>query len=270
MRNLILFLNRFRTFGLFLLIEAVCIWLIVGYNQRPNASFFNSSNALAASISDFSSSTSDYLNLGLVNQQLLEENKKLREQLTLLNLHRPNEFVVDSAFTLVEGKVINGTFTRATNYLTLDIGQNAGVKPGMGVLSKNGVAGRVKSVSGNFATVISLLHRNMLISSAIKSTNTLCTTQWNGESPLYSEVRYVPRHIALQIGDSVVTSGYNAIFPPGQLIGVISDLSLKKEEAFYEVKIRLATDFTSLNYLYVIRNTLKSERDSLELAIVIP
>lgn len=266
MRNLILFLTRFRTFGLFLLMEGICAWLIIGYNQRQNASFLNSSNTLAASVSQLSNFTSEYLSLGTVNEQLLEENRKLREQVAYLaNANRPINPIFDTLYDVVEANVVSSTYMRPTNYITLDAGKKAGIAPGMGVISKDGIVGQVKSVSNHYATVISILHQSMMISTSIKRTSTLCTTQWDGESPLFSTTKFVPRHIELQIGDSVVTSGYNSIFPPNILVGVISELSLQKEDAFYNIKIRLATDFTSLNYLYVLTSRRKSERDSLEL-----
>lgn len=264
MRNLILFLTRFRTFGLFLLMEGICAWLVVGYNQRQNASFLNSSNTLAASISKFSNATSKYLDLGETNAQLLEENRLLREQLALLSLDTSQSFESDTLIDVVKARIINSTYFRPTNYITLDAGKLDGVEPGMGVISKAGVAGQVKSVSNHFSTVISVLHRGMLISSSIKRTRTLCSTQWDGFSPLYAETKFVPRHIELQIGDSIVTSGYNSIFPADVLVGIITELSLEKEDPFYTIKIRLATDFTSLNYVYILKSSMKEERDSLE------
>ena len=134
-----------------------------------------------------------------------------------------------------------------------------------GVISKDGVIGQVKSVSDNFSTVTSLLHINLLISSSIKSSNTLCTVQWDGLSPYEAEVKYIPRHVVLQEGDSVVTSGYNSVFPPEVMLGTISAVNLTDRDAFYEARIKLSTDFTSLVHGYVVEHHQKEELDSLEL-----
>ncbi len=60
-------------------------------------------------------------------------------------------------------------------------------------------------------------------------------------------------------------SGFNSVFPPNLLIGVIDDINLQDEMTFYEVNLKLATDFTSLDHVYVIKDLLKPELDSLEL-----
>lgn len=265
MQNLINFLYRFRTFGFFLLLEVVCAWLIVGYNQRQNASFLNSSNYLVASINSMTHNSAQYVRLVNINEQLLAENELLRNQLAQVdNYHILPDSNDITSFSFVGAKVIKNTYQRSQNYFTLDIGSEAGVSPGMGVISKDGVIGQVKSVSENFATVTSLLHINLLVSSAIKSSNTLCTVQWDGLSPYEAEVKYIPRHVVLQEGDSVVTSGYNSVFPADVMLGTVSAIKLTDRDAFYEARIRLSTDFTSLVHGYVVKNQQKAELDSLE------
>lgn len=268
MQNLLNFLYRFRTFGFFLVLEGFCVWLIVSFNQRQNASFLNSSNAAIAQINNLSNNTSSYLDLSRVNQQLLSENEFLRTQLALNSLNQDHSNPELQKYRFISGKVINNTYQRSLNFFTLDVGFKDGIQPGMGVISDKGVVGQVKSVSENFATVTSLLHRNLLISSSVKTSNTLCTVQWDGYSPYQAEVRYIPRHIKLSKGDSVVTSGFNSVFPKDILIGTVSSFDLNIEDAFYKAKIDLAIDFTSLNYAYAIKSLLKKEKDSLELEIL--
>ncbi len=267
MQNLLNFLYRFRTFGFFLVLEAFCAWLILSFNQRQNAAFLNSSNATIASINYFTNNTSRFINLASVNKKLLQENQFLRSELARINKQSISPDSSLNKYEYVAAKIINNTYQRSLNYFTLDIGAEEGVMPGMGVISDKGVIGQVKSVSDHFATVTSLLHRNLLVSSVIKSSNTLCTVQWDGESPTEAAIRYIPRHISLFEGDSIVTSGYNSVFAPDILIGTISSFDLNIEDAFYEAKVKLAIDFTSLNYAYVIKSLLKDEKDSLEFEI---
>ncbi len=264
MRNLLDFLYRYRTFGLFIVLEVFCAWLIVSYNKRYNASFLNSSNALAANISQATQNTENYFNLLEINQQLLAENEKLREQL----LSNPKSYAGSdssrSRYHATKARVINNTYSRSMNFLTLDVGLRDSIAPGMGVISSTGIIGQVKSVSNHFSTVISLLHRNLMVSSTLKRTNTICTVMWDGSSPIKAEVKFVPKHIDLQVGDSVVTSDFNSVFPPEIMIGIVSEINVKSEDVYYGAVVDLATDFTSLNYAYVISDDLKNEKDSLE------
>lgn len=264
MQNLLYFLYRFRTFGLFLLLEGICAWLIISYNTRPNAAFLNSSNGLVAGINTFTSNTGDYFQLREINENLIRENLLLRSQLANVALEAKPLDSSARQYNLYQAKVINNTYRRSLNFLTLDAGYADNVEPGMGVIAANGIVGQVKSVSKNFATVTSLLHRSLLISSSVKNTKTLCTVQWDGESPLEASLKYIPRHIPLHEGDSIVTSGYNAVFPEGIPIGTVTNFRLEDNDVFYEAKIKLAVDFSSLEYVYLIQNEMKVERDSLE------
>ncbi|MFY0605758.1 MAG: rod shape-determining protein MreC [Cyclobacteriaceae bacterium] len=270
MQDLLYFLYRYRTFGLFLLLEVICAWLIITYNNRQNATFLNSSNGLAAVINTASSNTTDYFNLRKVNETLVEENLLLREQLANQNLKKVTKDSTSKQYEFYKASVINNTFQRSQNYLTINAGLNDGIKAGMGVVSGRGVVGQVKSASGNYATVISLLHKDLLISSSLKRTRTLCTVQWDGTNPNEAALKYVPRHINVSIGDSVVTSGFNSIFPEAIPIGRVVSLNLEDNDVFYSAKIELDVDFSSLDNVFIIENKMKSEQDSLELKTTLP
>jgi len=263
MQNLIDFLYRFRTFGLFIVLEVICAWLIVGYNQYYNASFLNSSNALVGNITRLSTNTSRFIDLKKINQSLMEENSLLRQQLANTNLQKIKLDTFESRYEVVVASVLNHTFLKPANYITLDAGKADGLFPGMGVISDRGIVGQIKSVSRNFATVTSLLHPKSLVSITVKNSNTLGTVQWGFNSYFEADLKYIPRHTALNVGDSIVTSGYNAVFPPNILVGIVKQVSLDIQNPFYDAQLDLSTDFSSLGFVYIIDNTAKAEIDSL-------
>lgn len=264
MRGLLAFLYRYRVFLFFLFLEFVCAWLLISYNNYYNASFLNSSNRLAGSIQALTTNTIEYGALRKVNDELAMENRQLRQRL-LEKMGRSQSTGDTTGLELILAKVVNNNFRRSANYLTINRGAAHGIQPGMGVLSDRGAIGIVKSVSDNYATVTSLLHQKLMVSSQLKSTGTLGTTQWNALSPLQSKLKFLPKHIPVAEGDTIVTSGFNAVFPEGILLGTVASFSKSEESAFYDVTINLANDFTSLGYVNVILNRMKSEKDSLEL-----
>ena len=259
------FLYRQREIGVFVFLEIISIWLIVSYNQRPGSVFFNSSNSAAANLTLATNNVSNYFELNEINARLMRENTLLQAQLR--KLHHTNLTAADTMgrFHVINAKVIANTFGRSANFLTITAGSKDGVAVGMGVTTTQGIVGQVKSVSGNFATVYSVLHPKLLISSKVKRTHTKGTVQWHQSDPYHASLKYIPRHIKLNLGDTVTTSGFNSVFPPNLLIGVIDDINLQDEMTFYEVNLKLATDFTSLDHVYVIKDLLKPELDSLEL-----
>ena len=74
---------------------------------------------------------------------------------------------------------------------------------------------------------------------------------------------YVPRHVTPSPGDTVITSGYNAVFPEGILIGTIKSVNPSENQNYLDISVQLSADFSKLNYVYLVRNTSIEERDSL-------
>lgn len=77
---------------------------------------------------------------------------------------------------------------------------------------------------------------------------------------------YVPRHVNIAVGDSVVCSGFNAIYPAGVSIGIISDVNIKEESTFYDITLDFTTSFDQLSFVFVVSNAMKQEKDSLEMS----
>lgn len=269
MQRLFLFLYQYRAFFLFVFLEVFSVWLIVNNNQYQGASFFNSSNAIAANILESKNDISSYFGLTEVNETLSEENARLRKEIAYINLissDTSKDLVLEKIdqFDFQSAKVINNSTRRFNNFITINKGSVDGIEPDMAVINAQGIVGKVRATSKNFATIVSLLHPDLYVSSLIKGSGVLCTTKWNGKDPQQAELMYVPRHVKVEIGDTVVTSGYNAIFPPNLMIGRISSVDIKDDATFYSVLIDLSTDFESLSYVYVVNNKFKQEIDSLE------
>jgi rod shape-determining protein MreC len=150
------------------------------------------------------------------------------------------------------------------NYLTLNVGSANGVRPGLGVIAAGGVVGRVKVVSEHYATVTSLLHSKTSIASKIKRDGTFGTIRWLGDDPTHALLDNVLRETRLVKGDTVVTSGYNAVFPEGVFIGTIDSFVKEPDKNFWTVRVKLGVNFANLTYVYVVTAKPKVERDTVE------
>ena len=195
-----------------------------------------------------------------------EKTPNFSKKLAEMKVVEPSSLILDSLnnFEFRSAEVVNNSIRLRNNTLTIRIGANDGVKKGMGVISSGGVVGKVRNVGKNFSTVTSLLHSDGMLSAQVKNKVGLCTVQWaapyNSE---YVDLLYIPRQYHIEEGDSVLTSGYNAIFPSDIFIGTISEVSLTDEATFYEVKVKLGNDFHNLSYVSVIQNRNLPELDSL-------
>jgi rod shape-determining protein MreC len=274
MERLFLFIYQYRAFFTFVVLELFCFWLIVQNNQYQGAKFFNSSNTVVASINNFSQSIRDYFLLSEVNRTLAEENAVLRKHVEmqknqLQNAHEVtySDSVLASRFEFISAKVVNNQVDRFKNFITINKGEDAGIEPGMAVISPLGAVGKVKKVSNHYSVVTSILHIDYMISAVLKKTNHFGSVQWDGKNPDFTKLNYIPRHVQLEVGDSVVTSGFNAIFPEGILIGTIAEKSLSPGSLTYDVTISISQDFRKLSYVSVVKSFLRNEQDSLEFEV---
>ena len=263
------FLYRVRAFFLFAFLEFLAIWMIVANNSPQGAAFFNSSNEWVGNALKKQADVVQYFSLVDHNSALVDENARLKQELLELQV-RPDSMplVIDSAleanFELKGARVVANSLRFSQNYLTLYKGSKDGIKPGMGVFNSQGIVGRVKSVSENYAVAFSVLNTNLLISAKIKSSDVFGSVRWDGSNTTEVQLLYVPRHVKASKGDTVISSGFNAVFPEGILIGKISKVEVNKSDPNYlALTVKLSTDFSKLNYVYLVENTRFQELDSL-------
>ncbi|MFD1875180.1 rod shape-determining protein MreC [Hymenobacter bucti] len=188
---------------------------------------------------------------------------------TLNSQRRPDTLLLGSSrqatLPLVPARVINNSLREVDNYLTLNVGSADGVQPDRGVISAAGVVGKVQAVSAHYARVASVLHSKLQVAAQIKRDGTIGSVGWpEGSDFSHAMLDYIPRQNKLVVGDSVVTSGYNSVFPAGVFIGTVESFTTEPNKNFSTVKLRLGVDFSRLNYVYVVPTPPRAERDSLE------
>ena len=298
-RNLFLFLFRFRGALVFGLLETASLYLFITNNSYQRAAFFNSANAYAGTVLARRTQVTDYFHLAEANQQLAVENAALRQQLfpgdssrreadsvaippartdSLRRVRyqrpaaRPDTLLLgqqslaarDPSYPLIPARVINNMLHNVDNYLTLNVGSVNGVTAGLGVVAAGGVVGRVKVVSAHYATVTSLLHSKTTIASKIKRDGTFGTIKWQGDDPTHALLDNVLRETKLVKGDTVLTSGYNAVFPEDVFIGTIDSFVKEPDKNFWTVRVRLGINFANLTHVYVVTSRSRAERDTVE------
>lgn len=258
MKRLFYFIYVHRACIVFILLECIGARLVV--KHKPHEPLVSD---VVGSVQRLVEELKSYPLLKAENVKLLQENATLREQ--LLQVEAPAVHLHDVVpCHFIPAQVINNSVVGTKNYLTLNKGAMHGVVSGMGVVSAEGIVGRVQAVSEQFATVTSLLHTSVQVSAKISRSKALGTVQWSGKDPCRVQMLYVPRHVLVVPGDMVVTSGYNATFSEGVVIGHIKQVKLRKEASFYDIEVHLNTDFSTLQHVYVVKNTLRQERNDLE------
>ncbi len=244
--------------------------MIFQNNFYQRSAFVNSSNYIAGNIYNLRSNITNYFNLKQINEQLAHQNTVLLESIPGTFLQTDQQIFTLSdkqyrkQFSYYNAKVINNSVRNRNNYITLNKGRIHGIKPDMGVITPQGVIGIVKEVSGNFSSVISLLHSDVQISAKIKKNDQLGTILWEGYDYKKATMLYIPPHVQLSHGDTIITSGFSSIFPEGIMIGTIAEYEIKRGDNFFTIDLDLSVDFNKLNFVYVVSNIYKEELTDLE------
>ena len=270
MRSLFLFIWKKNYFFLFLILQITSFLLLVQNNNYQKASFVNSSNALTGSVYETYSAITDYFNLRLENEKLAAENAELRNKsissLTDFSIRyiTVNDSTYRQQYKYIVANVVNNSVNRRNNYLTLNRGSAQGVTKDMAVICPQGVVGVVKDVSKNFCTVMSVLHKNSIIPVSIKKFGEPGNLNWDGNDKTIGTIPFVPSHLKITPGDSIITSHLSAFFPEGILTGRVAGYELVSGKNFYTVSVEFSTDFHKLKHVYIVNNIFKDEHVTLE------
>jgi rod shape-determining protein MreC len=270
MLNLIRFLSRHAFFIQFLLLEVFCFYLLIQNNYYQRARFINSSSHTIGSLYDSYNGMIEYFSLGETNQQLAAENAALKNRSTdaFLPLFGKNVVINDTVFqqhyVYSPGKIINKSTKLRNNYFTIDKGELHGVEVGMGVITANGILGIVNHTSTHYSSVMSMLHKDISISAKFKKNNYFGSLIWNGQNYRIGQLNDIPSHVEIAVGDTIVTSGYSAIFPENIPIGVVQSFELPDGDHFYTIEVAFLVDYKNVTYGYFIKNLFKLEQRQLE------
>lgn len=276
MRTLIQFVIRNSFIIVFVLLELISFVFVIKSNHPHHERFINSANAINATVSGWFYGWREYFHLQEMNDELVEENRILRSRMrnSFDEVNQPKKVMKDSSlrqrYFYISAQVVNNTVDRQKNYLTISKGSEDGITPNMAVISPAGVVGIVNSVSSHYATVISVLHRDCHISAKFKKNNYFGSIYWDGVDYRTVKLDEVPYHVPVQKGDVVVTNTFSNIFPTGIPIGIVQSVNKNGAESFYDITIALATNFKTVDYVYVVTDIFKNERDSLEQNITLP
>ncbi|WP_372766806.1 rod shape-determining protein MreC [Lutibacter sp.] len=274
MRQIIYFIQKFRYFLLFIVLEIFAFIVIIQDYSYHQSKFVNSANFITGFFYNKVNSVNEFFHLKVDNQLLSEENTRLKNLLE----KRENIYAIDS-FTVIDtsqyfqkyeysvAKIINNNFTKRNNFLTLNKGSKHGLNSDLGVINSKGIIGVIKNVSSNYATVLSILNNNSKINVRLKNSNHFGTLIWNGKDYNITQIIDIPRQAVVKAGDTIITGGKSAIFPEGILVGVVKDFKYEKNK-YQQINVLLFNDMSSIGEVQIVKNLQKNEQITLEQSLV--
>lgn len=201
------------------------------------------------------------------NEKLLNENKRLHNESIYSNLNRfknddleeKNRTKYLQRYTFIPANIINNSINRHENYIIINKGSLNGIKEDMGVVLPNGIAGIVVKTTPHFSNVISILNSKIKINARLKKNKCFGSLGWDGVNYRYVILYDISKHCNVNKGDIIETDGKSSTFPEGIPIGKVVSFSLDENKSSYVLKIKLFSDFSSIDNAYVVKNLFEKE-----------
>lgn len=263
---------------LFLIFEVIAWALLFGSSDYRRSAVWGTANSVTGKITEISHSINSYTGLREANVELMRQNAmlevralRLRAMLNRLTLDTLSwkRLAGDSVerpfpYGYVAAEVVGNTKTPKSNYLTLNVGTAEDVLPDMGVVGPQGVVGVVEAVGTSYAKVLPLVNSKFEVSAKISGSDYVGTMVWDGRDLTHSQITNLPKHMKYEVGDSVFTSGFSNIFPEHIFIGLVEGEGESENDNFFSLRVKLATNFNTVKYVYVLVDYDRQERSLVE------
>lgn len=196
-------------------------------------------------------------------QGVEEENEKMKERITLLGQrHAQFEEALSentSLRSLLElKKVVPARSSGASviaydpspweNVVLIDKGSEQNIESGSPVFVEGGLVGQVVSVGYGASRVRLITDRNARHDVLIQGSRTRGVIQGDGQG---TSLLYIQKEEEVKIGDVIVTSGLDGMFPKGVLVGTVTDVLLEKGAIFQSIQVSPSVDVEKLEFVLV-------------------
>lgn len=149
---------------------------------------------------------------------------------------------------MVAARVIGGSAGTASLTVEIDRGEKDGIRKDMGVITPDGVVGKVSEAYGNTSTVLLLTDTKSGVGAMLADTRIQSPVGGLGE-PLIT-MKYVPNDDDVSVGERVITSGMDRIFPRDLPVGTITEV--KAGVDFKKIRIKPAANLEKLEEVLVL------------------
>jgi len=157
----------------------------------------------------------------------------------------------DVGATVITANVVGVDLAPWLATITVDQGRKDGIKPGMVVMSGAGVVGQTMETSFHFSKILLLSDYNSAVAALIQRNRAKGIIKGAGEGRCY--LAYVEKVVDVEVGDRIITSGTDRIFPKGLLIGKISSVTEGSvSDLFQAITVTPAVDLKRVEEVVIL------------------
>lgn len=197
-------------------------------------------------------------NLKKVLSYAIEENEKRNEiELTNYRLRKLLNFKKTIDHQVLPAEIVGKDPSPWYQAILIDKGKSDGVEKGQPVVIPEGIAGQVTEVLNNYSKVLLIIDQNSAVDALVQRTRARGVIK--GDSTDRYLFKYVLRKHDVRVGDTIVSSGLDGVFPKGLRIGYVSEVVKPSSGIFQDVTVAPFIDFEKLEEVLVLLNPLKNE-----------
>jgi rod shape-determining protein MreC len=149
---------------------------------------------------------------------------------------------------MVAARVIAGGLDSSSLTIELDRGEHDGIRKNMGVITPDGVVGKVIETYPNTSQVLLLTDEKSGVGAKLADSGAQHPVGGVGEPML--AMKYVPNDDEVNVGERVVTSGMDRIFPRDLPVGTITEV--KPGNSFKQIRVKPAANLEKLEEVLVL------------------
>lgn len=188
----------------------------------------------------------------------IEENEKRNEiELTNYRLRKLLNFKKTIDHQVLPAEIVGKDPSPWYQAILIDKGKSDGVEKGQPVVILEGIAGQVTEVLNNYSKVLLIIDQNSAVDALVQRTRARGVIK--GDSTDRYLFKYVLRKHDVRVGDTIVSSGLDGVFPKGLRIGYVSEVVKPSSGIFQDVTVAPFIDFEKLEEVLVLLNPLKNE-----------
>jgi rod shape-determining protein MreC len=130
-------------------------------------------------------------------------------------------------------------------------GENKGVAKDMVAVTSRGIVGRVQRVFHDRSTVMLITDINSSVGVRMQSSRIEGVLEGRGDDTC--RLKYIPRSVEVKVGEKIVTSGLDMIYPEGLQVGYVKLVQKKPGEFFSEIEVTTAQDLSALEEVALMK-----------------
>jgi rod shape-determining protein MreC len=198
-----------------------------------------------------------------LRRQMSELQIRLQQQRALADRSRQLERLLElrdrAPLETTAAAVIGAGASPEFRTMTVDKGSGDGLRSDMAVLAPQGVVGRIITPSTRAAKVQLLIDRSAAAGALIDRSRAQGVVIGSGEADRM-RMDYVAENADVQVGDLVVTSGIDGIYPKGFAIGRVERVE-RGSSGFSAIDVRPTVDFSALEEVLVVLSPVVSAEE---------